>query len=126
VEVLVVLVIIGLLLGVATPVYTRMLPRLRMLSNEHALLLDLRRARMRAVTMKKETDIQFDMVRGVYVFEGKTSQISVTMQATLPEDKVVRFYPDGSATPIRIELSDGTRHSVLTIEALTGLAVAHD
>lgn len=121
---LVVLAIIGGLTALAIPLYSKMSPRLRMLSATQELMLDLRRAHSDAVTHKTITTINFPS-QNSYVVGGKKHNLAVEVKAVshagpVGDNAVFHFYPDGSADPWSIMLFDSGRMSNIRIDGLTG------
>jgi len=129
-EMLVVLTIIGIITALAVPFYSKMAPRLRILSANHELLLDLRHARSEAMTDKRTITIPFYPDQNTYVLDDHKHKMAVDIIVSLekmkeqsPEDtSTLHFYSDGSATPGLITLSDNGRRINIHIDGLTGQA----
>jgi prepilin-type N-terminal cleavage/methylation domain-containing protein len=131
-ELLVVLTLMGLLTALAVPAYAKLAPRLRVFATRQQLLTDLRHAHNQAIATRKNVDIAFHPAR--YELDGLTRRPSVNVTVTTPaaagdpapETSRLRFFADGSATPAVLSLSEGGLRAQLTIDALTGEALAND
>jgi type II secretion system protein H len=130
-EMLVVLAIIGILTALAAPHYASMGPRLRLLSATHEILLDLRQAHARARIQKQEVVLAFDPSDNAYLIDGKPRTLNVSLNAAIDDSEtpknagssLLRFYPDGSATPATLSLSSNNRQAVIRIDGLTGRSI---
>jgi prepilin-type N-terminal cleavage/methylation domain-containing protein len=133
-EILVVLTIIGLLLGLAVPVYAKLVPRLHMLSASHQLLVDLRHAHSEAVTSHKTVAVSFYPSRNIYVVDDLERQSDVHFAAALEtsdqqsskEKTILHFYADGSASSGQISLFDANFRTNIHIDGLTGEAALYE
>jgi type II secretion system protein H len=128
VELLVVLAIMGILTAMALPVYKGVVARLRLTAARQELAEDLRGARREAMTEKTTVPVAFDIRHSAYVIDHQKHVLSARLSVSAadgpgrPDDAspVARFYPDGSADPVTIVLSDGGRQKVVHVGWLTG------
>ena len=106
VELLVVLLILGVLLALAPPVFNRALPGLELRAAAREVAATLREARGRAIRANREAAVAFDLAEGVYRLEGKagihsfkrTCELTLVVGASerLGDDGGrIRFFPDG-------------------------------
>lgn len=129
-EVLVVLTIMGLLSAALLPNYTRTMSRLRLNQATHDLLSDLGRARQLAFTSKKPVDVLFFPEGPHYVINDRAYRLKVKLQVTQEHQSTprhdavstLRFFADGSATPLTISLSEAGNKAAIHINWLTGRA----
>ena len=127
-EMLVTLTIVSLLISISVPIYTRTVPRLKVMSATHKLATELRRAHSVATTQKRDTYIVFHPSEPSYTSGGNAEGLAVDIsletspdaQAAPTQDQTVHFYPDGSATPVLITLSNEGRQSHIQIDGFTG------
>jgi prepilin-type N-terminal cleavage/methylation domain-containing protein len=126
-EILVVFAIIGMLTGLAVPVYSKLAPRLRMLAATHQILIDLRHAHDQAVAGRRTISAAFNPARNSYVIGDVKRSLDVDFSVAfdsnnqpMPLKPVLRFYADGSATPARVALFDAGFKSMIRVDGLTG------
>lgn len=130
-EMMVVLAIIGGLIAMAVPAYSKMTSRLLILSASHEVLLDLRHAHSEAISARKAITITFQPSHNAYTLGNKERilpvGISITSDLALSEQNpVLRFYPDGSADPYLITLSDHELLSNIHINGITGEVISDE
>jgi prepilin-type N-terminal cleavage/methylation domain-containing protein len=127
-EILVVLTVIGLILALAVPAYSKLAPRLRLLAASHQLLANLRHAHSVAISRQQTVSVALvpAAATGTIGVDERAPAVSVAATTNSGETTTVRFYADGSATPARISLSDGAQQTVLRIDALTGRVTRDD
>jgi prepilin-type N-terminal cleavage/methylation domain-containing protein len=131
-ELIVVLTIIGIVMGLAVPAYSRLAPRLRIFTARQQLLADLRHAHGQAAARRTTVEVAFSP--SLYVIDGLTRRPAVDLAVTTeqagsssPSDpSLLRFYDDGSATPAAISLTNDGVHAHLRVDGLTGEAVTDD
>jgi len=129
IEVLVVLVVLGLLVGI---VVSRGPPRsvtLDLRAAAQTVAANLRVARAEAIAHNRDTVFVLDVVQHDFrVGSGPVTRLSpniaLTMLtvagATTPATGAMHFLPDGSSTGGRIALSEGTRRVEVFVDWLTG------
>ena len=131
IELLVVLLVIGLLLAVATPAYERILPSLELSASAREVAAALRAARMTALAEGREVAVSFDPAAGVYRLDAAEApralparaEITVTTaRSELGFDRVarIRFFPDGASTGGRVVFARGDVSQTIDINWLTG------
>jgi type II secretion system protein H len=129
VEILVVLAILGLLIGIAVPLYSGSQSRLRLTSAAQELMQDLRLARRLAIRDATVIRLVFDPEKAGYRIQetSKTLPVTFTLQnksSVRADENLVRFYPDGSADPAVFVLRDGTRSKRIRLDWLKGRIMA--
>ncbi|MDX1483410.1 MAG: GspH/FimT family pseudopilin [Alphaproteobacteria bacterium] len=130
-ELLVVLSIIALMLGLAVPRFAGVLPGARLDSGARELASGLREARSRAVALNRE--VRFTLDRGAdryFIGAGRAGRalpqnldialLTGRREIVRPGTGSIRFFPDGSSTGGRIELSSGTDKRSIEVDWLTG------
>ena len=130
-ELLVVLVVIGLLFTVATPLISRGVPSLEVRSAAREIAAGMRRARSDAIFANREVAFTVDTEEKRYAigddgawhplperlaFEVETARSEVVDDAIAG----VRFYPDGSATGGRVTVTGKSRQYHVMLDWLTG------
>lgn len=130
-ELLVVITIVGLVIAVAPPVLTGVLPRIEHESAARQIAAALRQVRVRSIAQNRAGDLYID----VETLEYWTSEsprhnalpkdLALTLYGAAglaPGETVggIRFYPDGSSTGGRIVLSRGERDYSIAVDWLLG------
>lgn len=130
-ELLVVLVVIGLLFTVATPLIGRGVPSLEVRSAAREIAAGMRRARSDAIFANREVPFTLDTEEKRYAIgddgawhalpdhlalEVETARSEVVDEAVAG----VRFYPDGSATGGRVTVSGKSHQYHVMLDWLTG------
>lgn len=129
-EMIVVLSIMGLLMAVAAPSFSRFGRTLDLRREVTLLENDLRAARRHAMTTMTGAGVAFDLQRREVRGPAGPAQalppgVAVTVQTArslLVGDHAgaVWFYPDGSSTGGRVTVSDGRRRYRIDIDWITG------
>ncbi len=131
VELLVVLLILGVLLALAPPVFNRALPGLELRAAAREVAATLREARGRAIRANQEAAVAFDLAEGVYRLEGKAGihsfnrawelTLVVGHSERLGDDGGrIRFFPDGASTGGQVTLASGATSYSVVVDWLTG------
>jgi general secretion pathway protein H len=128
-EMLVVLVILGLMVGL---VVTRGPPRSAALDLRAAaaeMAQALRGARARAIATNRRVDFRLDVAGHVFAVDGGTARalpasLALSMTAasgeTVGRTEAIAFAPDGSSTGGRIDVAEGARIMRVEVDWLTG------
>lgn len=129
IEMLVVFLIIGLILSVASPVLSPS-SSFEMRSAARDLALNLRKARAEAVTKGMSVAVVVDTKNKHFRLETEEQEhalpeiseiLVTTVETEVDGDRAgIRFFPDGSATGGKIELTDEKSGYTLSIDWLTG------
>lgn len=126
IELLLVLILLGLIAGVAAPATGRLLDQLAFRKETGALLAQLRAARLLATGKGKAISLGISGENGLWQAEGNeepqplVSHDDLTVQF---DPTTITFYPEGFATPAVIKVSRGKKAARFTIDPLTGLPV---
>jgi len=129
-EMVVVMAIIGVVIGVSMPMFSRMDSRVKIFQATQSLIADLRQAHKKAVTEHNDVRVVFYPAENRYRFEDRDHNMVVRMMVALAdgvgwveaEPQALHFYPDGSASPVVITLTSGDLQSTIAVDWLTGQA----
>ncbi len=129
-EMLVVLVILGLMVGL---VVTRGPPRSASLNLRGAAVevaQALQAARARAIATDRRVDFRLDVAGHAFAVDGGAARalpaslalsiVAVTSEAGADRIARIGFAPDGSSTGGRIDLAEGMRRTRIDVDWLTG------
>lgn len=131
-ELLVVLAIMGLLLGLASPRFHNIVPGFELQSSARELAAALRETRGQALERGDPAVLVLDLAGRRYGLGGgsqsKELPRDIVLEAMTAAEDIseetrrarFRFFPDGSATGGRITLSRGERQYRIDIDWLTG------
>jgi general secretion pathway protein H len=127
-EILVVLTIMGLVSLIAVPIYSSLLPRMRVMGAARDLAVELRHARSEAIRLKTTLSVKFDPGKNSYVFAGTIFRPDAAMAAAVgagaelsnANPQMLKFYPDGSVNPATIVFSSGSMAAKVQTDWLTG------
>ena len=139
IEIIVVLVVIGLILGIAVARGPMRSPSLEARAAADRLVRTLRLARTQAIAADHTVTVAVDPERHLFALDGATPQslppqmevalaVADTVVTATPGHRVgvVRFAPDGSSSGGRVTLTEG-RHSVAVgVDWLTGRVTIAD
>jgi general secretion pathway protein H len=117
-ELLVVLVIIGLVSGLAAAAAPQRLSGARQARVQAELMLWLQKRQQASRDKNIPVAVQLD-ARGALMSDAEVWQAPSAAQITV-SPKIVQFYPDGSATPATIVLQAADTRIALTVHGLTG------
>ena len=129
-ELLIVLVILGLTVAVAVPLFARALPGLELTASARTVASTLREARSLAIANNREVAVAVDIerrsidlagLRTEFLDEGISLRLFTAAEELIDRGAGrIRFYPDGTSTGGRVRLiGDGRRYDV-DIDWITG------
>ncbi|OIQ74949.1 hypothetical protein GALL_433900 [mine drainage metagenome] len=135
-ELLVVLVLMGLITGMAVPLLSSGLPGAQLKASARELLAGLRQARDQAITRRQDAALTIDVQKHNFQVTGDSRvyklpakvKIGLFVADTQAAGDVgaFRFYPDGSSTGGRVTVSlDRTTYRI-DVDWLTGMARLQD
>lgn len=130
-ELLVVLAILALVVGVASPLFSSAFPGVKLKSAARDIATDLRQARSLAILHNAETTFALDLEEKTYAISGgeQLEQLPAAVDVALltarsefdsPRVGKIRFFPDGSSTGGRVRLISGSKEYRITVDWLTG------
>jgi general secretion pathway protein H len=130
-ELLVVLLIASLVVGLIPPLFSAAVPGARLKGAARDLAITLRETRNQAIIRNREMDVVLNLETAQYSTEGRTETLPGDVTLTVkpaaaesglsfPEQRRVRFYPDGSATSTRITLAREGQGYELAVDWLIG------
>ncbi len=123
IELLLVLALLGIVAGVAAPATGRFLDTLRFREQNAELLAAVRYARLMAVGKGRPVRLSFLAGQQALSLAGAVSRtipISGELEVAFTPE-VLTFYPDGLATPGRLETKSGRRSAEFLVDPLTGI-----
>ena len=129
-ELIVVLVIIGIVAGVAVPRFTGSFDSIRFRKTMNELVYFLREARIKAMSNAAATNVTFDL-HGGYCWDGDGKIFIMPHEMEIFIDKnearneqtrILTFYPNGTALEDKLGFVCDNMVAVLHVEALGGLA----
>lgn len=132
VEILVVLAILGLVYGLALPVFSRTLDGPRLERAVRALVADLREARSLALARGEPVFVYIQPQIGAWRLENSSDGVdhSIQIRASVPNawrsadgTHVIGFFPDGESSGGEIRLRLNDRAQQVKVQWLTGRVV---
>jgi general secretion pathway protein H len=131
IELLLVLVLLVLAYGIATPVVANLSSAGGVKSSARTIASTLKRARNAAIAGRQETALTFDLETRTLTLAGEPKPIRLppkvdlqlyTVQQELTSEKVaaIRFYPDGSSTGGRVTVGKDKGRFEVDVDWLTG------
>lgn len=130
-ELLVVLAILGVVVGLAVPLFARAMPGMQLQAGARAVAAELRSARGRAIAANDEFIVAVDVQRRTVGSIALDPSIGLSFY-TAAEDLIdggagrIRFYPDGSSTGGRVRLVGAGREYDVRIDWISGAVTIHD
>jgi len=125
IELICVMVLLGIIAGVAAPATGRFLDSLGFRRQTAELMAAVRYARLVSVGRGKPVEMRFDPASKVFAFRGAVSEVR---EVALQDDgsfefspEILVFYPDGLATPARLVSKSGRRSREFVVDPLTGI-----
>jgi len=130
-EMLLVLVILVLAYGLASPIVGNLSSGGDLKASARTIAAALKRARNSAIASRQEVPLTFDLEAHTVTLVGDPKPVQLppkidlqlyTVQQELASDKIasVRFYPDGSSTGGRVTVGRDDRKFEIDIDWLTG------
>ena len=130
-ELLLVLVLLVLAYGIATPVIANLTGAGDTKGSARTIATALKRARNAAISARKETPLTFDLEARTLTLAGEPKPVQLpakldiqlyTVQQELTSEKVaaIRFYPDGSSTGGRVTVGKDNKKFEVDVDWLTG------
>jgi general secretion pathway protein H len=129
-ELLIVLVILGLTVAVAVPLFARALPGLELTSSARTVAATLREARSLAIANNREVAVAVDIdrrsidlagLRTEFLDEGISLRLFTAAEELIDRGAGrIRFYPDGTSTGGRVRLIGAGRLYDVDIDWITG------
>ena len=126
-ELLVVLVLLGIMAGLAGPATGRFLNTLDFKKQTSKIMAVMRYARLKAVTEGKAVNVTTadgsnDLILSGAVQENRELGLDETEKLELDPEEIV-FYPEGYATPGTLTFSKEERSQDILIDPMTGLPI---
>ena len=129
-ELIVVLVIIGIVAGVAVPRFTGSLDSIRFRKTMNELVYFLREARIKAMATAKATNVVFDLRGGycwnedkrIFIMPRKIELFTNKFEAKDEQTRIFTFYPNGTALEDKLGFVCDNMAAVLHVEPLGGMA----
>ena len=135
-ELMVVLVLMGLITGVAMPMIANILPGHQLKAAARDLLTGLSQARAQAVLQRREVALTVDLQHHDFQVggDGRVHPIAPKIDIALfvadaaPDGRsgAFVFYPDGSSSGGRVTVAEHGRRYRIDVDWLTGLARLQD
>ena len=129
-ELIVVLVIIGIVAGVAVPRFTGSLDSIRFRKTMNELVYFLREARIKAMATAKTTNVVFDLRGGycwnedkrIFIMPRGIEMFTNKFEAKDEQTRIFTFYPNGTALEDKLGFVCDNMVAVLHVEPLGGMA----
>ena len=129
-ELIVVLVIIGIIAGVAVPRFTGSLDSIRFRKTMNELVYFLREARIKAMSNAEATNVVFDFRGGycwnddkrIFIMPREIEVFTDKFEAKDEETRIFTFYPNGTALEDKLGFVCDNMVAVLHVEPLGGMA----
>ena len=131
IEILVVLALITLILAIIPPMFSNVIDSTQIKSSSRLLVASLKEARSLAITKQKETTLMLDVEKKQFLLNQKQHNLNIPDNTKLQliaanteqlneQLAGIRFFPDGSSTGGRIELSNNNLEYIIDVNWLTG------
>lgn len=131
IEILVGLAILTLILTLVPPLFTNVIASTQLKSATRTLGSGLKQARSEAISKQRETTLTLDVETRQFALGGKQHQLDLPKDTKLlliaanteqlsEQQAAIRFFPDGSSTGGRIELSNHRNEYTIDVNWLTG------
>ena len=129
IELIVVLVIIGIIAGVAVPRFTGSLDSIRFRKTMNELVYFLREARIKAMSSAKATNVVFDLRGGycwnedkrIFIMPNEIEMFTDKFEAKGEQTRIFTFYPNGTALEDKLGFVCNNMVAVLHVEPLGGM-----
>ncbi len=130
IELIVVLVIIGIVAGVAVPRFTGSFDSIRFRKTMNELVYFLREARIKAMSNAEATNVVFDLRGGycynederIFIMPHEIEIFTDKIEARDEQTRILTFYPNGTALEDKLGFVCDTMVAVLHVEPLGGMA----
>jgi len=128
-ELIVVLVIIGIVAGVAVPRFTGSFDSIRFRKTMNELVYFLREARIKAMSSSEATNVVFDLHGGycynedkrIFIMPREIEMFTDKFEAKDEQTRILTFYPNGTALEDKLGFVCDNMVAVLHVEPLGGL-----
>ena len=129
-ELIVVLVIIGIVAGVAVPRFTGSFDSIRFRKTMNELVYFLREARIKAMSSAEATNVVFDLRGGycwnedkrIFIMPNEIEMFTDKFEAKDEQTRILTFYPNGTALEDKLGFVCDNMVAVLHVEPLGGMA----
>jgi len=129
-ELIVVLVIIGIVAGVAVPRFTGSFDSIRFRKTMNELVYFLREARIKAMSSAEATSVVFDLRGGycynedkrIFIMPREIEVFTDKFEAKDEQTRIFTFYPNGTALEDKLGFICDNMVAVLHVEPLGGMA----
>lgn len=135
-ELLIVLTIIGAMVALAVPIYSRAMPGMALKAEARTVATILREARGLAIAGNREIAVAIDLDRRtIDIAGGRTETVDGDIGLSLytaAEESIgagigrIRFYPDGTSTGGRVRLLGHERRIDVVIDWISGNVSVHE
>jgi Tfp pilus assembly protein FimT len=129
-ELVIVLVLIGLVSGVAAPTISRLLDSMNFRQQTAEVMKMLRYARLTAIGKGRPVAVMLEPGSDTLRFSGGVQaeeQLNLGKEGQVRfQPPVIYFFPEGTATPSTIYSRKGNKEQVLSMDPLTGLPVLRE
>ncbi|HHT9135949.1 MAG TPA: pilus assembly FimT family protein [Candidatus Wunengus sp. YC60] len=130
IELIVVLVIIGIVAGVAVPRFTGSFDSIRFRKTMNELVYFLREARIKAMSTAGATNVVFDLRGGycwnedkkIFIMPHEIEVFTDKLESKDDQTKILTFYPNGTALEDKLGFVCDNMIAVLHVEPLGGMA----
>ena len=130
-EMLIGLTILVLVLALIPPRFTNVIASTQLKSATRSLAASLKQARSQAISQQRETLLTLDVENKKFVVgeqqqlldlprDTKLSLTAANTEQLTGQQAAIRFFPDGSSTGGRIELSNNRNEYLIDVNWLTG------
>ena len=130
IELIVVLVIMGIIAGVAVPRFTGSLDSIRFRKTMNELVYFLREARIQAMSTAKAITVVFDLRGGycwnedkrIFIMPREIEMFTDKFEAKDEQTRIFTFYPNGTALEDKLGVVCDNMVAVLHVDPLGGMA----
>lgn len=132
IELMLVLVVMGLLVGLTPPLFEKAFPSLKLKAATRDLAQEMRFIQQSAILTGQVTKVRFDLQNNAYrsdlVNQGETRQLPDGLHFIQDENAVsisgeqilvFEFFPDGSSSGGKLILGNGARRLAISVDWLT-------
>lgn len=126
IEVLTSIVIAGILMAIALPAFSRLLPGIRLSSAARQIATDLQLAKMRAISQHTAQTVTFSTSTASYTFGSDTRSLSTLYPGTSITDAsstTTTFTTTGTANAVTITISNNGQTKQIAVTAIGRVSV---